>query len=261
MEASDEILSNSILLFWPSFLGATLIALVHLLSRHFRFMQQPGNLWVPASAGIALAYVFMDIFPHLARMQSKLPTFFESDVYGSPTHIAYLICLIGFTVYLGVFLSVRRHLAGRALSEISLESPPVLIKIVYASLVAYSFLIGYLLSEQATHRPEPVLLFGAAMAIHFAGIDGLIREQIPSHYDRSIRFMFVASVYIGWITGVVVEIADVTLALWFAFLAGGLIVITTVNELPHIRSRGQYGAFIIGAAVFSVLVLTIERIG
>jgi len=261
MEAGGEILSDNILVFWPSFVGATLIALVHLLTSHFRFIRQPNNPWVPASAGIALAYVLMDIFPHLAKMQSKLPTIFESDVYGSPTHIAYLVCLIGFAVYLGVFLSVKRYLAGRALSEISFDSPPAPIKIVNASLVAYSFLIGYLLSEQVTHRPEPVLLFGAAMAMHFAGIDGLIHEQVPNHYDRSVRFMFVASVYIGWITGIVLEISDATLTLWYAFLAGGLIVITTVIELPHIGSRMQYGAFIIGTGVFSAFILAIERFG
>ena len=81
MEAGDEILSGNILLFWPSFVGATMIALVHLLTPHFRFMHQPGNRWVPASAGIALAYVFMDIFPHLAKMQSKLSAIIESNVY------------------------------------------------------------------------------------------------------------------------------------------------------------------------------------
>jgi len=256
---SGDILSNNIWLFWPSFVSATLIVLVHVWTRHFRFMRQPGNPWVPTSAGIALAYVFMDIFPHLARMQSKLSTIVVSDLYGSPTHIAYLVCLIGFAVYLGVFLAVKRYLADTAPGEISFASAPLLIKTVYTSLILYSFLIGYLLSEQTTHRPEPVLIFGVAMAIHFAGIDGLVHEHDPNNYNRSVRFMFVTSVYIGWITGVMLEIADATLALWYAFLAGGLIVVTTVLELPRIRNRAQYGSFIIGAGVFSAFILAIER--
>ena len=261
MNSGSEILGSNISLFWPSFVSATLIAFVHLRRRHFRFMQKPGNPWVPASAGIALAYVFMDIFPHLAKMQSKMSVFTLGDIYGTPTHISYIVCLIGFAVYLGVFLSVKRHLAGKAPGERSVDSAPVLIKIVYASLVAYSFLIGYLLSEQATHRPEPVLLFGAAMAMHFAGTDGLVYEHDPNYYDRSVRFMFVASVYIGWFTGVLMEISDTTLTLLFAFLAGGLIVVTTIHELPHIQNRKQYGAFVIGAGVFSALVLATEKFG
>jgi len=259
MESGGEILSSNIELFWPSFIAATLIALVHLLMPHFRFMRQPGNRWVPASAGVALAYVFMDIFPHLAKIQLKLSAIIENNVYGFLTHNVYLVCLIGFSVYLGVFLTGNRNLAGKTLSEISFGSAPVPIKIEYVSFVTYSFLVGYLLSEQITHRPEPVLLFGAAMAIHFAGIDSLIHKHIPNQYNRSVRFMLAASVYIGWITGVMLEIADATLALWYAFMAGGLVVVVTANELPYIRNRGQYGAFIIGAGVFSVFILAIER--
>jgi hypothetical protein len=259
MEAGGEILGNNIVLFWPSFIAATLIALVHLLTPHFRFMHQPGNPWVPASAGIALAYVFMDIFPHLATMQSKRSVIIESNVYGFLTNNVYLVCLIGFAVYLGVVLWVNRYFTGQGLSENSFGSAPVPIKIEYASLGAYSFLIGYLLSEQITHRPEPVLLFGAAMAIHFAGIDSLMHERVTNLYERFVRFMLVACVYTGWITGVVLEIADATLALWYAFLAGGLIVVAAVNELPSIQNRRQYGAFIIGAGVFSAFILAIER--
>ena len=257
MEADSKMLSNDIVLLWPSFIGVSLIALVHLLTPHFRFMRQPGNRWLPASAGIALAYVFMDIFPHLAKMQSKLSGVIESNVYGFLTHNVYLVCLVGFAGYLGIFLLVNRYRSSK-LSEISFGSAPIPIKIEYVSLVAYSFLIGYLLSEQATHRPEPVLLIATAMAmaIHFAAIDGLVYKLVPNIYDR---FILTASVYTGWITGVILEISDATLALWYAFLAGGLIVVATVNELPNIRNKGQYGAFIIGAGVFSALILAIER--
>jgi len=261
MEATGEILGSNIELFWLSFIGATLIALVHLLMPHFRFMRQPGNPWVPVSAGVALAYVFMDIFPHLAKIQLKLSDVIENNVYGFLTHNVYLVCLIGFSVYLGIFILVNRYRASQILSDISFGSAPIPIKIEYVSLVAYSFLIGYLLSEQATHRPEPVLLFATAMAIHFMGIDGLLFKLVPNLYGRSMRFMLAASVYIGWLTGAMLEITDATLALWYAFLAGGLIVVATVNELSSIRSRGQYGAFIVGAGVFSALILSIERFG
>ena len=99
------------------------------------------------------------------------------------------------------------------------------------------------------------------MAMHFAGTDGIVYEHDPNYYDRSVRFMFVASVYIGWLTGVLMEVSDATLTLWFAFLAGGLIVVTTIHELPRIQSRRQYGAFVIGAGVFSALVLATEKFG
>ena len=73
--------TESIMLFWPALVGATIIALVHLLMPRFRIVRKPGNPWVPASAGVALAYVFMDIFPHLAMVQKRLGDIESSNLY------------------------------------------------------------------------------------------------------------------------------------------------------------------------------------
>ena len=99
------------------------------------------------------------------------------------------------------------------------------------------------------------------MAIHFAGDDSLVREHSPQLYDRSIRFFLTVTVYAGWLAGVMMEIADATLSLWYSFLAGGMIVVATVYELPHIRSHRQYAFFLVGAGIFSALVLAIHYFG
>ena len=54
---------NSIMPFLPSFIGTTVIVFVHLQTPRFRFMRKQDNLWLPASVGIAMAYVFVDILP------------------------------------------------------------------------------------------------------------------------------------------------------------------------------------------------------
>jgi hypothetical protein len=222
-------------------------------------MWKPDNLWIPSSAGVAIAYVFMDIFPHLAKSREKLENVADSGIYGFLAHNVYLVALAGFTFYLGIVLAVMTYRHRRTASDISLMSAPMSVKTETASLVAYNFLIGYLLAEQLTHRAEPVFLFGLAMAIHVAGIDCLFREHFPNLYDRTARFAFATSVYAGWVTGVVLEISDASLALWFSFLAGGIIVVATVFELPQIRSPKQYGCFCAGACAFSGLVMAVER--
>ena len=65
----------------------------------------------------------------------------------------------------------------------------------------------------------------------------------------------------GWLTGVVLEISNASLELWYSFLAGGIIVVAAVYELPHIHTHRQYWAFLVGAGVFSVRVLAIELVG
>lgn len=48
------------------------------------------------------------------------------------------------------------------------------------------------------------------------------------------------------------------LALGSSFLAGGIILVTTVSELPHVRTRLEFGAFTVGASVVAVLLLMLE---
>jgi hypothetical protein len=138
-----------------------------------------------------------------------------------------------------------------------MRSAPVTVKIECISLAGYSFLIGYLLSEQITHRLEPPILFGLTMAIHFAGLDHLTRGHFPKLYDGALRYALAASVLVGWIAGVVLEVAGASLDLWYSFLAGGIIVIAAVYELPHVHTRKQYWAFVAGAGIFSLLILSL----
>jgi len=249
-----------IVLFLPSFVGATMIALVHLLLPRLGFMHRPGNPWVPASAGVAIAYVFMDIFPHLAKSHAKLMNTAGSDWYSFLTHHVYLMALIGFGVYLGVVLLAKNFRKLRRASEITVTSAPPILHMEVASLAAYNFLIGYLLSEQSTHHAEAMVLLGLAMAIHFAGIDHVMRDHYTRLYDRFAGIIFAVAIYAGWLIGAITEIADASLLLLYAFLAGGLIVIATINELPRIQSYRQYGAFLAGCVVFSVIVLAVEYV-
>ena len=249
---------SSIILFWPSFVGATLIVMVHLLVLRFRFMHKQNNYWISASTGVAFAYVFMKIFPQLSKAQEKLAGTAESVIYELMVNNVYFVGLVGFSVYLGVFLSARAFRKGGTATEITFKSAPIAVKVEWMSIVAYNFLIGHLLSEQVTHRPESVVLFGLAMATHFVGVDFLMHNHFPKLYNGSLRFGLVIGTYAGWIAGIVTEISDGTLFLWYSFLAGGIIAIATAYELPQIRSFRQYGAFLFGAGVFSALMLAVD---
>jgi hypothetical protein len=252
---------ENIHIFWPSLVGVLAIALVHLLVPRFRFMSKPDNIWVPASAGVALAYVFMDIFPHLAKSKAKLVPTGDNPIYEFLTQHIYFVGFVGFAVYLGVILAERMFRKDQSAADITFRSAPVVIQIECISLAGYSFLIGYLLSEQATHLPEPAIFFGLAMAIHFAGLDYLTRGHFPRLYDGTLRYALPVSVLAGWLTGVVLEISNISLELWYSFLAGGIIVVAAVYELPHIHTRRQYWAFLVGAGVFSVMILAIQSYG
>jgi len=258
MDTVSEIIGNNIVLFWPSFVGVTMIALVHLLTPRIRFIQESYDLWTPVSAGVALAYVFTDIFPHLAEAQKLLGDIEAGTLYGFLAHNVYVVALAGFCLHLGVVLLSIEYRQRHATSELTYRYSPTIVKTETISLALYNFLIGYILSEQITHRPEPVILFAMAMTIHFIGINRLMREHFQNLYERTARFLFCIAVYAGWLAGVLFEISNAALAIVYAFLAGGIIVVATVYELPGVQSKRQYVSFLSGAALFSALVLLID---
>lgn len=254
-------IADNIMLFWPSFVGATLIALVHLQMPRFRFMQKQGNPWLPASVGVAMAYVLVELLPHLARVGEKLANTEGNSLHDFLGHNIYLVTLLGFAVYLGIILLVETYRQNQNTSNITYASAPTALKVEIATLVAYNFLIGYLLAEQPTHYVAPSIIFALAMAIHFVGVDWLLRNHFTNIYDQTVRFSFAAGIFAGWITGFFLEISNATLALWYALIAGGIIVIATVYEIPKIRSPREYGFFCVGAGTFSALVLAAKYFG
>jgi len=259
MGAFDNLTDLDPMVMWPSFIGVVVIALVHLCSPRFRFLRKPDNPWLPVSAGVALAYVFMDIFPHLAKKKLRLTDADAAGLYKFLAANVYLMALLGFCVYLGVGLLSQAYRQGSdAADGLGFGAVPTVVKSESVSLAAYNFIIGYLLAEQPTHGAQPVLIFAVAMAIHFVGVDHLLREQFRNLYDRTARYFFVVALAAGWIAGLLIELPDPAFAIVFAFLAGGIVVIAAVYELPRIRSTKQYLFFVAGAALFSALVLASE---
>lgn len=258
MEPATYISDENLLLFWPSLVGVMAIALVHLFVPRLRFLHKPDNIWVPMSAGVALAYVFMDIFPHLAKSKANFGYVGANPIYELLARNIYLVALIGFAVYLGIVLAEMAFRKDPTARQITFRTAPVFVQVEFLSLAAYNFLIGYLIAEQVTHRPQPAMLFGIAMAIHFVGLDHLARGHFPKLYDDAIRYLLAVAVLAGWVAGVAVEITNASLDIWYSFIAGGIIVIAAVYELPHVHTQKQYWAFIAGATLFSLLIISVE---
>ncbi len=241
-------------------LGALAIASVQLFVGRLAFLGGRDNRWVAMSAGIAIAYVFLDILPHLASAQAKLLRATEGGVYGYLEHHAYLLTLLGFVVFLGAILADESAREARQEPERRLGEMPASALTGAAAFTGYSFLIGYLLNEQADLRSEAVLIFGLAMTCHFAGLAHVLRARAPGLYDRHLRYWLVAALLAGFATGASVGLKDATFALMFAFLAGAVIVVASQFELHALRASRRYPPFLAGAALFAGLILLLELI-
>ena len=103
--------------------------------------------------------------------------------------------------------------------------------------------------------------FGIAMAAHFVGLDHFYRDLQPRLYETPLRYLLAGAIYAGWLLGIVAELPDLVYALLFALLAGGLMIVTAVFELPRINSWHRYAGFCLGAIAFASLILVVEHLG
>jgi len=246
--------SHALQTYGASFAGALLIVTVHLLAGRLHFLDRRDGAALDFLAGIALAYVFVDILPHLAGKQSH----FDEGGYSFLQHHIYIMALVGFLSYMAVILlDERRRKAGSG-ENVGWASAPWPIKIEAGSFACYAFIVGYMLAEQPTHRIEPALVFAVVMAAHFIGLDHLFHRRYPRLYDSVVRYLTTAGLLIGWLLGWFVEMPDVLYAAVFAFLAGGIMIVGVIFELPRVTSARRYWSFCGGAAAFTLAILLLE---
>jgi hypothetical protein len=230
-------------------ISATLFALVFLgIEGLDRKLHARGVQLVSFSAGVAIAYVFLDVMPHLASKQRLLAAAMDGGLYGYLEHHAYLVSLIGFLSYLAAFLAVGDEAGNRSrLSRFSLSF----------GASAYVCLISYMVSEHSDYRRAPLMLFSLAMAIHMYGVAHYVRGRLGPDY-RIHRFAIAGGAYAGWLIAVLSHVPETTYVLWFSFLSGGILGIAFNVELREVDTLPSLRGFVTGAALLTLLVLTVE---
>lgn len=249
----------TILPYVVSFLAVSLIAFVHLIVPRLRVTLLDESLWLHASAGVAVSYVFVDILPHLASYHDTLATT-PAGSFEFLEHHTYVLSLFGFVAFLGVYLASEHQRSERDVVALGFKEAPASIRTTVLAVVAYNFLIGDLVGQLSNQTAEPIILFALVMAIHLLGVDLLVRGKFTRVYDGFVRVGSIVALYCGWLTALVIPLSAEARALAFAFLAGAIIVATVVQELPHIRTKAQYAAFCVGALVLTVLILVFENL-
>ena len=234
-------------------LGATVLALLCLLSGrlHAQLKTRDGAL-LSVSTGVGVAYLFVDVMPHLAKMQDTLRVASAGGLYGFLAHHAYLVALAGFYIFYLASVRTMEHTKG------SVGLPVAIRAYVVAGAAGYFGLISYMLAEQPDHRAEPLILFASAMAIHAVGITQFLRDRLAETYDRSDRFILASVVAAGWLLGSRVDIPDVVYALWFSLLAGGIFGVVAA-KLSVVNTPRRLAHFAIGASTLSALLIVVER--
>ncbi len=242
----------------PTLIGVLFLASVHIWSRHLRFLDaEPRSPWLTVAGGASLAYVFVRIFPELAEKQPYLATAaYDAGVSGFIEHHIYLVALFGFLFFYGLECFIKSVATDSDQTKVK----PTLVHfwIHIGSFAAYNALVGYTI----VHRPhpgwEPLVLICIAMGLHFMTNDHSLRQIHLQSYRRIGRWVLAASIIIGWVLGIVSEVSEPVLAVWFALIAGSTIVNSIKGEFPD---KSRFWPLFGGAAGYTLLVLMILSFG
>jgi hypothetical protein len=234
---------------------ALALALIHLFSGHLHVLHRRSQ-WLSAAAGVVVAYVFLHILPHLhghhrivAEQLGLAPDLAEITVFA--------LMLAGLVAFYGLerLATLSRQKAqGKGKDD---QASPRAFRIHITSFALYNLLIGHLLVDQEVQGLWPLLAFFVAMAAHFAVNDDSLRQHHKRRYDGSGRWLVALAVLAGWLLGRAALLPDVVVALFYAVLAGGVVLNVLKEELPA-ESQGRFLPLLAGAAGYSALLVGIR---
>ena len=230
---------------------------VHLFIGRLRFLDRtPRSRWLSLSGGVAVAYVFLHILPEIgshgglfARQTGLNEVFSEALVYS--------MSLAGLALFYGV---ERATLVATTPVEGREAAPPGVFWLHIAATCVLVFIIGYLLNNREDPSRLGLALSFGALLLHFVTADYAASAHHPDLYRRRARWVLSAATLGGWALGVMVEVSELAIGCLFAFVGGGIVLITLKEELPAER-ESRLLPFLFGAALYTALVLGERSMG
>jgi zinc transporter ZupT len=247
---------TSRLIFILSGLSAIGLAIVHLLSGRLRFLHSiPRSRWLSFGGGVSVAYVFIHILPELSQAQATIQHTINPGLSFLEHHV-YLVALLGLALFYALERSATVSRRRNQQAGNGDKTDANVFWIHMASFAGYNALIGYLLLHREETTILSLLLFAVAMALHFVVNDYGLRENHKAPYDKIGRWILAAAIVTGWVLGSATQIHEATIAILFAFLAGGIVLNVLKEELPEER-ESRFWAFASGAGAYAALLLVI----
>jgi hypothetical protein len=225
------------------------LASAFVLSRYFRkYTLQIERRWHALSAGVVVAYVFVNIMPELEEHRSTV----AGTAFGAWLDVEkriYLWALAGFVAF-----------AGLARLRTSPANDPHQAALFYAGVISgyslYNLLIGYLLVRREDESGASLALYVLAMGLHLFMTDGELAEQFEERYQPLGRMILIFSLLLGWGLGRSAAFRPSLTSRLFAFLAGGVLITSVHAELRAERGT-RFWWFVGGAAAYSTILLLI----
>jgi uncharacterized membrane protein required for colicin V production len=235
-------------------LAAVILALAYVCGYRLRFVESiHPRRWLSFGAGVAVAYVFVELLPELAEYQDRFLAATAQQAFLFAERRVFLAALVGFVLYYGLENFVAWSRASRTVRGQEGHTPLVY-RLHLGGFAAYSSLIGYVLIREPESEPLALAFYTIAMFLHFLGIDHSLDREHGRIYQQRGKWILAAATFAGCLVGILIKIPDRYLATLMGFIAGGVVVNSMVMELPK-EKEGRFWAFCTGALLYSLLLL------
>ncbi len=235
-----------------TFAAALLLASAFLLARYCRrFTPRDKRRWQALSAGVAVAYVFVNVIPELEEHRPIVAGTAMELVLSAEKRI-YVWALAGCIAFAGL-----RRLEYYKPGDPRRSNRAALVYWgVMAGYALYTLLLGYLL----IHREEDTLLslelFVFAMGLHLFMLDHELVEKFECRYAPYGGYLLAFCVIAGWVLGSLHAFSDSLTSRLFAFIVGGVVMSAANEELPG-EGSGRFWWFVGGASFYATLLMLI----
>ncbi len=234
------------------------LGLLHIFAGRLRWIERvPERQWLSFGAGVSIAYVFIDVLPLLSAGQATLVAT-AGTILEKLEHHAYLVALIGLVAFYSLeLLAKRSRSVNREEAREDCTSPGVF-WVHTGSFALYNALLGYLLREAEHHGLLPCALLFFALMLHFTVNDHALRSHHKALYDLFGRWLLALAVIGGYLVGTVYMLNEASIAILWAFVAGGLILNVIKDELPQQRET-SLSAFVTGMSGYAALLVIVAH--
>lgn len=205
-------------------------------------------------SGVSIAYVFVHLLPEVDHASETVA---GGDAALLPWGLPiYVVVLAGLVAFYGLEQFVQRSRGadpGRSNSNGGFDG---VFWLHVGSFATYNALLGHLLAERTGQPAVDIVLYAAAIGLHFLVNDHGLRAHHETLYHHVGRWVLAGAVVVGAVSGIVVHVEAVVLDVLVSLLAGAIVLNVVKEELPSDR-EAQFPAFLSGILLYTALLVAV----
>ena len=208
---------------------------------------------VSLSAGVGVAYVFLELLPELSVAQEVLRRSAEPSTLLFEKYRVYLGALTGFVFFYGAH-HIMALVSKDAVEEKVWRAGNWPFLLYVSVFFFYVWLVTYLRVNSLEEVHGSKVFYSVAMAFHFILIDYSLRREYGELYLKRVKNALAIAPILGWLVGIYVVLPVTVVIPMISFVSGGIVMNTMILEMPR-ENESRFLYFFLGAAIFGSFIM------